>query len=65
MELLYGIFTDVGKLNSNLYVSSFQKLPFLLRELHKVDIYEQIRRNKFLEDEKRLYIKSEFIIKNI
>lgn len=53
------------KLNSNLYVSSFQKLPFLLRELHKVDIYEQIRRNKFLEDEKRLYIKSEFIIKNI
>lgn len=53
------------KLNNKQYISSFQKLPFLLRELHKVDIYEQLRRAKFLDDEKRLYINSNFLIENI
>ena len=53
------------KLNNRSYISSFQKLPFLLRELHKVDIYEQLRRGKFLDDENRLYLKSNFLLENI
>ena len=50
-------------LNNDDYISSFVKLPFFLRELYKVDIYEQDRRNKILYDSTREFIDSNFQFK--
>ena len=49
---------DYLELNNEDYISSFVKLPYQLRELYKVDSYEQDKRNKILNDESRILIKS-------
>jgi hypothetical protein len=54
---------DYINLNTNLYFSSFNKLPLLLRELHKVDIYELDRREYILNNELRNKINATFEIK--
>jgi len=52
---------DYLELNNQDYISSFVKLPYQLRELYKVDIYEQDKRNKILNNESRILIKSNII----
>jgi glycosyltransferase involved in cell wall biosynthesis len=46
------------ELNNEDYISSFIKLPYQLRELYKVNIYEQDKRNKILNDKSRKLIGS-------
>ena len=53
------------KLNTKDYISSFSKLPLLLRELHKVDIYELERRKNIINDDTRLKIDVNFYINKI
>jgi len=53
------------KLNINNYVSSYNKLPLYLRELHKVTLFELEKRLKLLKDKNRNHIKSEFTIEEI
>ena len=53
------------KLSTTSYISSFSKLPLLLRELHKVDIYELGRRNEIIHDNTRLKIDVIFNMKRI
>lgn len=50
-------------LNNNLYVSTFEKLPLLLRELYKVDIYEESKRKSILNDSNRVKINIDFELK--
>lgn len=47
------------ELNNNDYESSFIKLPFELRELYKVNVYELDKRNKILMNNSRILINSE------
>ena len=47
------------ELNNDDYISSFIKLPFELRELYKVNIYEQEKRNKILIDNSRILINND------
>ena len=49
------------KLNSKKYVSSVSKLPYYLREFHKVDIYEEKRRMNILLNDRK-YIHYDFDI---
>ena len=44
------------------YVSTFSKIPFYLRELFKVDYFEEERRMKIINDNTRLYINKIFDI---
>ena len=65
LNFLYDI-TDSNsyiRLNEHLYLSSFINLPLLLREFHKVDIYEMDKRNKILNGLGRKKINIEFNIK--
>ena len=50
-------------LNDKLYVSTFVKLPLLIRELYKVDIYEESKRKNILNDSKRVKINIDFELK--
>jgi len=51
-------------LNNKAYVSSLCKLPILLRDLHKVDIYELERRLDIINIENRQYININFNLVN-
>lgn len=53
---------DYITLNTKLYISTFNKLPLLLRELHKVDIHELDRRNLIIRDKSRKYLEENFPI---
>ena len=53
---------DYITLNNKLYISTFNKLPLLLRELHKVDIHELDRRNLIIRDKSRKYLEENFTI---
>jgi len=66
IDTLYDITNsnDYIKLNTKLYVSSFNKLPLLLRELHKVDIYELDRRINILNNSSRNKLDINFDIIN-
>ena len=59
-DYLYDILNshEYLELNNKDYISSFTKLPFQLRELYKVDIYEQDKRIKILKDKSRKLIDS-------
>ena len=52
------------ELNNDDYISSFIKLPFELRELYKVNIYEQDKRNRILIDNSRILINNELEFEN-
>lgn len=66
INMLYDIVDSNSyiKLSNRQYISSFIKLPLLLREFHKVDIYEMAKRNKILEDNDRKKINIDFKIKS-
>jgi hypothetical protein len=49
------------ELNNKHYISSFSKLPILLRELYKTDIYEIDRRERIIQNNNRKYIEHNFI----
>ena len=49
-------------LNNDSYVSSANKLPTLLREYHKVDVYELKRRTNLIKNKNRGYINPQYKI---
>lgn len=64
IDMLYDVIDSnlYVKLNDKQYISSFIKLPLLLREFYKVDIYEMDKRIKILEDQDRKKINIDFNI---